>query len=386
MKRVCLIVLDSVGIGALPDAAEFGDAGSHTLGNIYKALGGLELPNLYKMGLGNIEDSRLPREAAPTAAWGRLAEVTKAKDTTSGHWEIAGLALDKPFTTYPAGFPRHMIEEFERAAGVGTLGNAAASGTEIIKRLGEEHMKTGFPIVYTSADSVFQIAAHEGVIPLQRLYGLCETAYEVIAEKYMIGRVIARPFLGGPGGFYRTENRRDYSLMPPKPTMLDAVSGAGMAVRAVGKIEDIFCKRGITHSSHTTNNRDGINATLDALSAAEGGLIFTNLVDFDMLYGHRNDVRGYADALMYFDGRLPEITAALRDGDMLLITADHGCDPTTPSTDHSREYIPLLAYGKHVKPAAIGTRATFADIAAAVIEYLGLGTWREGTSFLGEIL
>jgi len=386
MKRVCLIVLDSVGIGALPDAAEFGDAGSHTLGNIYGALGGLELPNLYRMGLGNITDARLTRVDRPTAAYCRLAEATKAKDTTSGHWEMAGVIMDKPFLTYPSGFPRDIMDEFEAAAGTKALGGVAASGTEIIELLGEEHMKTGCPIVYTSADSVFQIAAHEGIIPLKGLYGLCETAFKTVAAKHGIGRVIARPFAGVPGAFYRTENRRDFSVKPIRDTVLNSVSDAGQTVYAIGKIEDIFSGSGITQKDHSKNNRDGVAATLKALGAVQSGLIFTNLVDFDMLYGHRNDVAGYAGALKYFDGRLPEITAALRDDDLLIITADHGCDPTTPSTDHSREYIPMLAYGSHIKPVDLGTRETFADIAATINEYLGLGAWREGKSFLAEIL
>lgn len=386
-KRICLIVLDSVGIGALPDADAFGDAGAHTLGNIYKTRGRLNLPNLYKMGLGNIASSGLPPVEAPTAAFGRMAEVTKAKDTTCGHWELMGLMMDKPFRTFPNGFPEDLLHEWLRRAkrDLRWLGNTADSGTEIMARLGEEHLRTGAPIVYTSADSVFQVAAHEDVIPLPALYALCENARELLTGDYNVGRVIARPFTGTPGAFKRTENRRDYAVPPTGETVLDAITARGQSTLGIGKIEDIFCKRGVTHVNHTTNNRDGIAATVDALNHADDALIFTNLVDFDMLYGHRNDVEGYAQALEYFDERLPEIVDALRDDDLLMITADHGCDPTTPSTDHSREYVPMLVYGKQVKPAGLGTRGSFADCAATVYEALGHETWKVGESFFGLI-
>lgn len=386
-KRVILIVLDSVGIGALPDAADFGDAGSHTLGNIRRVRGRLALPNLYRLGLANIEGSELPDAVvAPGGAYGRCAERTHAKDTTCGHWEMAGLALDKPFRTYPDGFPADLMRRFEQAIGRGTLGNCVASGTEIIQRLGDEHVRTGKPIVYTSADSVFQIAAHEQVIPLEELYRISEVARELLQGDYLVGRVISRPFLGESGNYWRTENRRDYALAPFRDTILDALDRAGHEVVGIGKIEDIFCHRGITTVDHTKNNPAGIAATQRFLESGAGELIFTNLVDFDMLYGHRNDVEGYAAALEAFDAALPAMLGALREGDLLMITADHGCDPTTPSTDHSREYIPLLVTGAHVRPGTrLGTRDTFADIGATAYEYLTGETWREGTSFLQEI-
>lgn len=379
MKRVCLIILDSVGIGELPDAAEFGDTGAHTLGNINRSVGGLKLPNLYAMGLGNIENSRLPGVSVPTAAYGRCMQKTYAKDTTCGHWEIAGIIMEQPFQTYPEGFPSEIIAEYEWLIGRRTLANIAASGTEIINRCGEEHMQTGFPIVYTSADSVFQIAAHEEVIPIEQLYEFCEIARKLMTGEHCVGRVIARPFIGSAGMFKRTERRRDYAVAPIAPTILTAIESAGLSTLGIGKIEDIFCRVGLTHTNHTTNNLAGIDATISALQNPYGGLIFTNLVDFDMLYGHRNDPAGYAAALEYFDSRLPEITNTLADGDLLIITADHGCDPTTPSTDHSREYIPLLVYGANVKPVALGTRTSFADIGATACKWLGVA-WKVGES------
>ncbi len=385
-KRACLIVLDSVGIGAMPDAAEYGDEGAHTLGNIYKRRGRLELPNLYAMGLGNIEGSGLPSVERPSAAFGRMAEVTRAKDTTSGHWEMAGLIMDTPFVTVER-FPEEFLEEWALKNGVkGWLGNKAASGTQIIAELGEEHTRTGFPIVYTSADSVFQVAAHEDVIPLKKLYAMCQSAREMLTGALFVGRVIARPFTGGPSGFTRTENRRDYAVPPTGDTILDALTKNGKTVLGIGKIEDIFCRRGVTHINHTKNNHDGIDATIDALKNNADDFIFTNLVDFDMLYGHRNNVEGYAAALEYFDARLPQILDALKPDDILYITADHGCDPTDPSTDHSREYVQVLAYGKGVKPAALGTRASFADLGATVYQQLLPGNvWGTGKSFLGKI-
>ena len=384
MKRAILIILDSVAIGAMPDAHEFGvaDIGANTIGNIYKTLGNLDIPNLYEMGMGNIEGSMLPNVSAPTAIHGRIAELTKAKDTISGHWEISGKMLDKPFRTYPDGFPAECIELFEKAIGRKSMANEVASGTEIIKRLGVEHVKTGRPIVYTSADSVFQIAAHEEVIPISELYDICEKAYELLCDKYGIARVIARPFLGSPGSYYRTENRKDFVIPPPKGNMLDLISGAGLTVHAIGKIEDIFAGRGITSGDHSTNNKAGIEAILKAMNMIDRGLIFANLVDFDMLYGHRNDVLGYAKALEYFDERLPEITNAMKPDDILIMTADHGCDPTTPSTDHSREYVPCLVYGQKVIPKNIGTRNTFADIGATVCDYLGVSGYTLGEPVL----
>ena len=381
--RACIIVLDSVGIGELPDAAEYGDVGAHTLGNVYKACDGLNIPNLLAMGLGNIENSRLPIVDNPTAAYGKMAELTRAKDTTCGHWEMMGLVMDPPFKTF-TNFPEEMLNEWLRRAGkpLKWLGNKPASGTAILDELGEEHMRTGAPIVYTSADSVFQIAAHEEVIPIEELYKLCEIARELLVGDLFVGRVIARPFLGKPGAFKRTENRKDYAIPPTGETLLDKIEAHGKSTLGIGKIEDIFCNRGVTHVNHTTNNPDGINATIDALkNNTVDSLIFTNLVDFDMLYGHRNDPIGYGKALEAFDVRLPEIIAALRPDDLLILTADHGCDPTTASTDHSREYVPLLAYGANVKPANLGTRATFADVAATISEGLGLGKWGIGESF-----
>lgn len=385
-KRVILIVLDSVGIGAQPDAAAFGDAGAHTLGNIYKKRGGLNIPNLLALGLGNIENSRLPSVDMPQAAFGRSAEKTHAKDTTCGHWEMAGIIMDTPFKTYPNGFPKELITEFERKIGRGTLGNCVASGTVIIQELGDEHVYTGKPIVYTSADSVFQIAAHEEVIPLADLYRMCETARAMLVGENLVGRVIARPFVGGNGVYTRTENRRDYAVEPVAETILDRFAQHGLQNISIGKIEDIFCHRNVGLVDHTKNNPDGIAATLKYMRAGEGDFIFTNLVDFDMLYGHRNDVEGYAKALEYFDARLPELIAAMQEGDLMLLTADHGCDPTYPGTDHTREYIPILALGPGWKAGVpLGTRATFADIAATATEYLTGETWQNGTSFLGAL-
>lgn len=386
-KRAILIVLDSAGIGALPDAAAFGDEGANTLGNIRQVRGRLALPNLYRLGLANIEGSTLPDVAAsPAGAFGRCAERTLAKDTTCGHWEMAGLPLDKPFRTYPNGFPADLMRRFEQAIGRGTLGNCVASGTEIIQRLGDEHVRTGFPIVYTSADSVFQIAAHEQVIPVEQLYQICETARSLLTGDNLVGRVIARPFIGSSGAYQRTERRRDYALPPFSDTILDALDGAGLPVVGIGKIEDIFCHRGVTIVDHTRNNPDGIAATQRFIESGEGAFIFVNLVDFDMLYGHRNDVEGYAAALEAFDRALPAMLGALRENDILMVTADHGCDPTTPGTDHTREYIPLVVAGPHVRAGVnLGTRDTFADIGATVYEYLTGSRWRVGNSFLSDI-
>jgi phosphopentomutase len=406
--RACVIVLDSVGIGALPDAADYGDTGANTLGNIYKTRGRLTIPHLLALGLGNIEGSGLPdigefteasrsgREergikipAHITGAYGRMAELTRAKDTTSGHWELAGLIMDEPFRTFPEGFPEDLLRQWLKNAGRPELwlGNETASGTEIIKRLGAAHMRTGAPIVYTSADSVFQIAAHEDVIPLYDLYALCAEARALLTGEWNVGRVIARPFAGTNDNFTRTEHRKDYAVPPPKDTILDGLEQRGLTVMGIGKIEDIFCRRGVTHINHTTNNHDGIEATVDALiNDATDSFIFVNLVDFDMKYGHRNDAEGYARALEYFDTQLPRIMASLRENDILFITADHGCDPTDPSTDHSREYVPVLAYGGGVRPTDLGTRETFADLGATVYEYLTGSAWGTGKSFLTQIL
>ena len=387
VRQVVLIVLDSVGVGELPDAAEYGDVGSNTIGNLSRAVGGLHLPHLGKLGLGNLtEIEGVPPEIDVLGAYGKMAEASEGKDTTTGHWEIAGVYSPVAFPTYPDGFPPEIIEEFERRIGHKTLGNCPASGTVIIQELGEEHVRTRYPIVYTSADSVFQIAAHEKVIPVEELYRMSEIAREMLECGRQVARVIARPFIGEAGTFVRTENRRDFSCPPPEPTLLDRLVAAGQEVSAVGKIEDIFVHRGITRSSHTTNNMDGITQTVAYLCEGHPGLIFTNLVDFDMLYGHRNNPQGYAEALQAFDRRLPEIMEAMRAEDVLIITADHGCDPTTPSTDHSREYVPLLVYGRPIRPGVdLGIRQTFADVSATISEWLGLPPGSFGTSFAGMV-
>lgn len=365
--RVIWIVLDSVGIGEMPDAAEYGDTGSDTLGNIAKQRK-LDLPNLCSLGLANIKPlANLPPVASPAAAYGRCALASPGKDTTTGHWEMAGILLEKPFPLYPGGFPRQIIDEFERRIGRSAIGNCAASGTEIIERLGGHHLRTGSPIVYTSADSVFQIAAHEDVIPLWELYKICETAREILHGPHEVGRVIARPFTGQPGAFTRTANRKDYAVPPPKGMLLDRLAENNVAVHSVGKILDIFLSRGITDYDKTKSNADGMAKTLEAMDHTREGLIFVNLVDFDMLYGHRNNVEGYARALEEVDQWLPAFQEALQPGDLAIFTADHGCDPTTPSTDHSREYVPLLVYGPNAKPGVcLGTRATLADIGQTV--------------------
>lgn len=388
MKRAVIIVLDSLGIGELPDAHKYGDSGSNTLGNIVKSIRGFRLPNLEKLGISNIEDvDYLPENPNPEASFGRMAEKSAGKDTITGHWEISGIILDKPFPVYPDGFPPEIINEFERLTGTKVLGNIAASGTEIIKKLGKKHIETGYPIVYTSADSVFQIAANEDVIPVERLYEICQIARDILKGEHAVGRVIARPFIGTEGNFVRTDRRRDFSLAPPKKTLLDYISDNGYHVKAVGKIKDIFANKGITQSVHTHNNLDGIERTIEFINENFAGLIFTNLVDYDMLYGHRNDVRGYANALIEFDNKLPEILNSLKDDDILFITADHGCDPTTPSTDHSREYVPLIVYGKNLKKGVnLGTRETFADVAATITDYMGVEYKGEGESFLNLII
>ncbi|MEW8957993.1 MAG: phosphopentomutase [Moorella sp. (in: firmicutes)] len=386
MDRVIMIVLDSVGVGELPDAAAFGDAGSNTLGNIAARVN-LKLPNMARLGLGNIIPLRgIAPVGSPTAAYGKMASKSAGKDTTSGHWELAGLILEKPFPLYPHGFPPEIIEPFERAIGRKVLGNKPASGTVIIEELGAEHMRTGYPIVYTSADSVFQIAAHEDVIPVEELYRYCKIARRLLTGEHAVGRVIARPFIGEPGHFIRTDRRQDFSLEPPRPTLLDAVVNAGLQVMAVGKIKDIFAGRGISRWIHTHDNMDGIDQTCNFMREGGRGLIFTNLVDFDMRYGHRNDVTGYAGALEAFDRRLPELIEALNEGDVLVITADHGCDPTTPSTDHSREYVPLLIYGDKIRKINIGVRPTFADLGATVAEMLDVPYDLAGESFARRLL
>jgi phosphopentomutase len=383
INRVVLIVLDSVGCGDAPDAAAYADEAANTLGNIAGAVGGLNLPNMADLGLGNLTDLQGVSPVENTAgAYGRLTEISAGKDTTTGHWELSGVVLDRPFPTFPNGFPDRWMAEYEACIGRGTLGNYPASGTEIIQKLGAEHMRSGRPIVYTSADSVFQIAAHEEVISVDQLYHFCQIARELLTSDLAVGRVIARPFIGGPGEFTRTERRRDFSLEPPSDTILDKVREAGMEVIGVGKIEDIFAHRGLTKSNHTGNNVAGVDALIEFLNTDTEGLIFANLVDFDALYGHRNNPRGYADALESFDRRLPEIMTNLHDTDVLVITADHGNDPTTASTDHSRERVPILIFGKYVKKGLnLGTRESFADVAATIAELLGVEWQGVGDSF-----
>jgi phosphopentomutase len=386
--RAIIIVLDSLGIGELPDAALFGDTGANTLCNIAKQFPDIKINNLVKLGITNIDGVKnITSYKNPIGAYGKLAEKSDGKDTTVGHWEIAGVITEKAFPTYPQGFPRDFIKKFEEAIGTSIIGNCVASGTEIIDRLGQEHVKTGFPIVYTSADSVFQIAVHEDIIPIDKLYKICHIAREVLGKEHNVARVIARPFVGTEGNFTRTKNRKDFSVIPTGKTILDAIKEAGQSVACVGKIEDIFCGVGVTESVHTTNNMDGVDKTIQYMDTIENGLIFTNLVDFDMSYGHRRDVEGYAKALEEFDERLPEIFSKLKDADILFITADHGCDPTMPGTDHTREYIPILAYGKCVKENInLNIRDSFADIGATVLEFLEVEGLEHGQSFLTNIV
>ena len=385
-RRIIWIVLDSVGIGEMPDAAAYGDAGSDTLGNLARVRP-LSLPNLARLGLGNIKPlAGIPPAAEPEGSYGRCALASPGKDTTTGHWEMAGILLERPFPLYPEGFPREVMDEFERRTGRRALGNKPASGTEIIKELGEEHMRTGSPIVYTSADSVFQVAAHEEVIPIPELYRICETAREILRGPHEVGRVIARPFIGEPGAFTRTANRHDYAVPPPAGMLLDALEAAGVPVWSVGKIADVFLGRGVTEALKTATNAEGMEKTLEAMARSESGLVWVNLVDFDMLYGHRNDVEGYAAALERCDAWVPRLLAALGPGDLAVLTADHGCDPTTPSTDHSREYVPLVATGPRARRGIdLGIRATLADIGQTVADNFGIRI-RNGTSFLSLIL
>lgn len=381
--RVIWIVLDSFGVGSLPDAKAYGDDGANTLLHIAENAKGFSLPNMESLGLGNIEAA--PGVAAtdlPRGAWGKARERSAGKDTTAGHWEMAGVITPEKFPTFPNGFPADFLKAFEKAIGRGTLGNCVASGTEIIERLGPEHLRTGRPIVYTSADSVFQIAAHENVIKLDELYKICEIAREMLKGPLGVGRVIARPFIGTPGHFVRTAERRDFSLAPVGVTVPDLVKEAGLPSVAIGKIHDIFAGRGFTESIHTENNDDGVQKTLDAMDRVHEGLLYTNLVDYDMKYGHRRDVQGYADALMAFDRRLPEITKKMGPDDLLILTADHGCDPTWHGTDHTREYIPMLFYGPRVRPVSLGERATYADEGATVADFLGVKAPAAGESML----
>lgn len=389
INRFIVIVLDSVGIGEAPDAAAFGDVGCHTLGNIARVVGGLKLPHLEAMGLANIAilEGLIPQRA-PAAAYGKMAEVSAGKDTTTGHWELMGIQLSRPFPLYPDGFPPEIMNRFEAEIGRGWLGNYPASGTVIIDELGEEHMRTGKVIVYTSGDSVFQIAAHEEIIPVPELYRICRIAREILRGEHEVSRIIARPFVGVPGNFERTANRHDFSVLPPEPTLLDSLKEAGLMVYAVGKIEDIFTGQGITEAVHTQDNADGMAKTIAAMrEQRRRGLIFTNLVDFDAKFGHRNNPQGYANALVEFDRRLPEFMDALADDDVLVLTADHGNDPTTPGTDHTREYVPILISGAAIRAGVnIGVRQTFADLAATIADTLGVKPLPCGVSFKSMII
>lgn len=383
MKRVFLMVLDSVGIGEMPDAAAFGDAGSNTLRAASQDRH-FAMPNMGKLGLFNIDGVEIgKKEKEPLGAFARMTESSMGKDTTIGHWEIAGVISKAPLPTYPNGFPKEILEEFSRKTGRGVLCNQPYSGTEVIKDYGKEHMKTGDLIVYTSADSVFQVAAHEDIVPVEQLYEYCQTARDMLVGEHGVGRVIARPFEGKPGVFQRTARRHDFSLEPPKVTMLDQLKETGCEVLGVGKIYDIFAGKSITDYVRTTGNADGIDKTLEYMERDFEGLCFVNLVDYDMLYGHRNDVEGYAKALSYFDKRLPELLQKMRKDDILMITADHGCDPSTPSTDHSREYTPLVMYGKNI-PSGVnfGTREAFSDIGATILNYFEIEKKISGESLV----
>ena len=385
-NRITILVLDGAGIGEMPDAPDWGDAGSDTFGHVL-ASRDVHLPNLRRYGLGNIRPLKgVPPLAAPEGSYGRCALRSNGKDTTTGHWEMAGIILDQAFPTYPNGFPANVIDHFIRETGVpGILGNIPASGTEIIKDLGEEHVKTGKPIVYTSADSVFQIAAHEQVIPLPKLYGICESARRLLSGEHEVGRVIARPFLGETGAFYRTENRHDYAVPPPRENLLVTLADGDLDVVCIGKIASIYDSNGVTQDLTAKNNQQSIDQTIQALRDDSRGLIFSNLVDFDMLYGHRRDTEGFARALEHFDSRLPEIEAAMRGDDLIMITADHGNDPTFPGSDHTREYAPLLVYGKSARPGVdLGSRASLADIGQTIAHNFGLRL-TAGESFLRQL-
>lgn len=380
IKKVALIVIDALGIGAQADSAAYGDAGADTFGHVY-AQAQPDLPNLSDLGL--LAAAGIEGGDEPLGCYGKLTEAAAGKDTTTGHWELAGLTLRKPFPTYPNGFPQSLIDQFEEAIGMGVIGNVVASGTEIIERLGSEHLRTGKPIVYTSADSVFQIAAHEAIIPPTELWHICRIARRMLVGEHAVGRVIARPFIGNPGSFERTGNRKDFSLDPIGPTMLDVIKESGRDVIGVGKIEDIFNHRGLTSSNHAVGNEACIDAVIEALKKPRmSGLVFANLVDTDMLYGHRNDVEGYARALEAIDARLPEIMRMLGEDGLLIVTGDHGCDPTHPGTDHTREHTPLLVWSLAAEEGIdLGTRATFADVSASVLDALGLKNPLDGRSF-----
>jgi phosphopentomutase len=384
--RVVLIVLDGMGIGALPDADRYGDAGSNTLGNVDLVVP-LKVPVLRSLGLSRVAGLHAAdQDPPPRGAYGRMAEASPGKDSVTGHWELAGLVLDRPFPVFPDGFPDAVITEFERRIGRGTLGNRAASGTIVIEDLGPEHLRTGHPIVYTSADSVFQIAAHEEVIPVAELYRFCAIAYELVAEGLGVGRIIARPFRGAPGRFERTPNRRDFALPPPSRTLLDRLVDASHPVVGIGKVDDLFGGRGLSSTVHTMSDDEGVEAISSAMREVDRGLIFANLVDFDTVYGHRNDVVGYAANLERFDARLADLLGRLRATDVLVMTADHGNDPTTPSTDHSREHVPVLMCGDQIRAGVdVGLRSTFADLGQTLADLFGVEPLEHGVSFLGEV-
>lgn len=385
-RRASIIVLDGVGIGEAPDASAYGDVGSDTLGNVARAMGGMHLPNLERLGLGNVAPlAGVAPTTSPEGAWGLMVPKSAGKDSTTGHWEIAGVHLDAPFPTYPHGFPADVVAEFEHRTGRPVIGNVVGSGTVIIDTYGPEHQRTGAWILYTSADSVFQVAAHEQVIPLEELYGACAIARDMLVPPNDVSRVIARPFVGEPGAYSRTKNRRDFSISPPSETLLDALERARIPRAGVGKIDDLFAGRGIV-STHTANNLDGIKKIQAWLAKAPNGLMFANLVDFDQAFGHRNDPSGFYGALLQFDAALPALRSLLREDDLLFITADHGNDPTTKSTDHARECVPLLALGRSVVPAALGRRATFSDLGATTAEWLGVAFRGRGTSFLPQLV
>ncbi|TAJ07429.1 MAG: phosphopentomutase [Nitrospirae bacterium] len=387
IQRVILIVLDGLGVGALPDAEAYGDAGSNTLAHVAEAVGGLHLPNLQRLGFGHIgEFAGLTKVSEPDACFGKMAELSKGKDTTVGHWELAGLVTDRPFPTYPKGFPAELIAAFEKAIGRKVLGNRPASGTDIINKLGEEHVRSGSPIVYTSADSVFQIAAHEEVVPVEELYRMCREARRLLRPPHQVARVIARPFSGEPGQFVRTVHRRDFALEPPSPTLLDQLKAAGHPVVGIGKIEDIFKGRGLTRSIHAATNEEGMLETSRVLETVPRGLIFVNLVEFDMLYGHRKDAKGYAQALTEFDYWLPNLLGGMRQGDVFFLTSDHGNDPAMPGTDHSREYVPLLAYGPRLaRGVNLGVRQSLADLGQTIADALHVKRLPCGESFLDSL-
>jgi phosphopentomutase len=386
MRRAIILVLDGVGIGEAPDAADYGDVGSNTLGNVAASVGGMDLPTMAAAGLGNIAPlAGVAPAQHPSGAWGLMLPRSAGKDSTTGHWEIAGVHLSKPFPTYPQGFPRTIVTEFEDRTRRGVIGNVVGSGTTVIDHFGPVHQRTGAWILYTSADSVFQIAADEGTVPLDELYAACETARRMLVAPNDVSRVIARPFVGVPGAYVRTKNRRDFSVAPPGETLLDALDLAGIPRRGVGKVDDLFAGRSI-QSTHTASNAEGIAAITEWLTNAESGLLFANLVDFDQAFGHRNDAPGFYGALRHFDAALPGLLATLREDDLLFITADHGNDPTTPSTDHARECVPLLAMGHPVRPAFLGHRSTFSDLGATIGEWFDVPFRGRGTSFLSQLV